>query len=270
MACSRRCLLRWSGRAHLPVRPMLEKLLTEQQNPASASIDTVSTEEALRIINAEDQRVAGAVEREIPAIARAVDAIVAAIGKGGRLFYLGRWYQRAAGGARRVGVPADVQRARGDGAGHHGRGRGGVEPGHRGHGGRSGNGVPRPAGARLHRKRRAGRNHGQRADALRAGRGGRSEGAGRGDGRHLLLSRFGAVEGGGHCHRPAGRAGNRGRIDAHEVGNRTETGPQHALYRYVHPVGICLRQPDGKCPAQERQARGSSEADRGPGLRRVL
>jgi N-acetylmuramic acid 6-phosphate etherase len=77
---------------------MLEKLLTEQQNPASASIDAVSTEEAMRIINQEDQRVAAAVEREIPSIARAVDAIVAAIEKGGRLFYLG------AGTSGRLGV----------------------------------------------------------------------------------------------------------------------------------------------------------------------
>ena len=52
----------------------------------------------MRIINAEDRRVAGAVEREIPAIARAVDAIVAAIEKGGRLFYIG------AGTSGRLGV----------------------------------------------------------------------------------------------------------------------------------------------------------------------
>ena len=77
---------------------MLDKLLTEQTNPASASIDTLPTEQALRIINAEDQRVAAAVEREIPAIARAVDAIVAALEGGGRLFYLG------AGTSGRLGV----------------------------------------------------------------------------------------------------------------------------------------------------------------------
>jgi N-acetylmuramic acid 6-phosphate etherase len=76
----------------------LEKLLTEQTNPASASIDTLSTESVLRIMNAEDRRVAGAVEREIPAIARAVDAIVAAFERGGRLFYLG------AGTSGRLGV----------------------------------------------------------------------------------------------------------------------------------------------------------------------
>src|SRR5437867_5364274 len=77
---------------------MLERLLTEQQNPASAGIDTLSTEEALRIINAEDHKVADAVEREIPAIARAVDAIVAALERGGRLFYIG------AGTSGRLGV----------------------------------------------------------------------------------------------------------------------------------------------------------------------
>jgi N-acetylmuramic acid 6-phosphate etherase len=77
---------------------LLEKLLTEQANPASAGIDTLSTEAALRIINSEDQKVALAVEREIPAIAHAVDAAVAALENGGRLFYIG------AGTSGRLGV----------------------------------------------------------------------------------------------------------------------------------------------------------------------
>jgi len=77
---------------------LLEKLLTEQTNPESAGIDTLSTEAALRIINSEDRKIAHAVEREIPAIARAVDAIVAAVEKGGRLFYIG------AGTSGRLGV----------------------------------------------------------------------------------------------------------------------------------------------------------------------
>jgi N-acetylmuramic acid 6-phosphate etherase len=76
----------------------LDKLLTEQSNPASASIDTLNTESVLRIMNAEDRQVAAAVEREIPAIARAVDAIVEAFERGGRLFYLG------AGTSGRLGV----------------------------------------------------------------------------------------------------------------------------------------------------------------------
>lgn len=76
----------------------LDKLLTEQPNPASAGIDSLPTEEVLRIVNAEDRKVADAVAVEIPRIARAVDAIVAAIERGGRLFYLG------AGTSGRLGV----------------------------------------------------------------------------------------------------------------------------------------------------------------------
>jgi N-acetylmuramic acid 6-phosphate etherase len=76
----------------------LEKLLTEQSNPASAAIDTLPTAQMLEVINREDQKVAGSVAREIPAIARAVDAIVAAIERGGRLFYIG------AGTSGRLGV----------------------------------------------------------------------------------------------------------------------------------------------------------------------
>ena len=78
--------------------PELEKLLTEQRNPASAEIDTLPTEEMLRIVNAEDHKVADAVRLEIPAIARAVEAIVEAFQRGGRLFYIG------AGTSGRLGV----------------------------------------------------------------------------------------------------------------------------------------------------------------------
>src|SRR5262245_36321872 len=78
--------------------PGLEDLLTEQQNPASASIDSLSTEGMLRLINAEDHTVAVAVEHEIPAIARAVEAAVSAVERGGRLFYIG------AGTSGRLGV----------------------------------------------------------------------------------------------------------------------------------------------------------------------
>jgi N-acetylmuramic acid 6-phosphate etherase len=77
---------------------VLENLLTERPNPASAAIDTLPTEDVLRIINSEDQKVALAVQREIPAIALAVDAVVAALQNGGRLFYIG------AGTSGRLGV----------------------------------------------------------------------------------------------------------------------------------------------------------------------
>src|SRR5262249_12099841 len=78
--------------------PGLDQLLTEQANPASARIDTLPTDDVLRIVNAEDRKVAAAVEVEIPAIAQAVDAIVGALEKGGRLFYIG------AGTSGRLGV----------------------------------------------------------------------------------------------------------------------------------------------------------------------
>ncbi|HSM76308.1 MAG TPA: N-acetylmuramic acid 6-phosphate etherase, partial [Bryobacteraceae bacterium] len=77
---------------------MLERLLTEQINPASRGIDSKSTEEILTIMNQEDHKVAPAVAAEIPRIAKAVDAIAAALERGGRLFYIG------AGTSGRLGV----------------------------------------------------------------------------------------------------------------------------------------------------------------------
>jgi N-acetylmuramic acid 6-phosphate etherase len=77
---------------------MLDKLLTEQPNPASESIDALPTSRILSIINAEDQKVAAAVAAEIPAITRAVDTIVSAFQQGGRVFYIG------AGTSGRLGV----------------------------------------------------------------------------------------------------------------------------------------------------------------------
>jgi N-acetylmuramic acid 6-phosphate etherase len=71
---------------------------TESQNPRSAQLDTLPTLEILRVINEEDQTVALAVQRALPEIARAVDAVVAAFEAGGRLFYTG------AGASGRTGV----------------------------------------------------------------------------------------------------------------------------------------------------------------------
>jgi N-acetylmuramic acid 6-phosphate etherase len=77
---------------------LFENLLTEQVNPASEDIDALPATRILEIVNTEDRKVADAVAREIPAIARAVDAIGAAIQHGGRLFYIG------AGTSGRLGV----------------------------------------------------------------------------------------------------------------------------------------------------------------------
>jgi N-acetylmuramic acid 6-phosphate etherase len=77
---------------------LLERLLTEQRNPASDGIDARSTLDVVRIINDEDRKVAESVAEELPHIARAVDAIVERFQRGGRLFYIG------AGTSGRLGV----------------------------------------------------------------------------------------------------------------------------------------------------------------------
>jgi N-acetylmuramic acid 6-phosphate etherase len=62
---------------------------TEQRNSRSRGLDRKSTIEILRVMNGEDARVALAVRRELPQIARAVDAIVKSLSAGGRLIYVG-------------------------------------------------------------------------------------------------------------------------------------------------------------------------------------
>src|SRR5229473_2887192 len=63
--------------------------LTEQENPRTAQISSLPTEEILRLINEEDARVTDAVARVLPEITRAVDGIVARLDQGGHLFYIG-------------------------------------------------------------------------------------------------------------------------------------------------------------------------------------
>lgn len=62
---------------------------TEQLNPNTTNIDQLTTLEALRVMNAEDRKVAEAVERALPAIAQAVDGIAERLARGGRLIYVG-------------------------------------------------------------------------------------------------------------------------------------------------------------------------------------
>lgn len=76
----------------------LEALVSEGRNPRTVDIDLVPTLEMARIINAEDQGVALAVEKTLPQIAQAIDAIADAFGRGGRLIYIG------AGTSGRLGV----------------------------------------------------------------------------------------------------------------------------------------------------------------------
>lgn len=62
---------------------------TEKTNSASVDLDRKSALEIARIINAEDVKVAAAVKRALPQIARAIDLIADALSRGGRLIYVG-------------------------------------------------------------------------------------------------------------------------------------------------------------------------------------
>lgn len=76
----------------------LRNLVSEGRNPRTTDIDRLPTEDIVALMNAEDAHVAEAVRAELPAIARAVDRIVAAFEYGGRLIYTG------AGTSGRLGV----------------------------------------------------------------------------------------------------------------------------------------------------------------------
>ena len=67
----------------------LRRLRTEQPNPAAQDLDRKSALEIVRLINAEDATVAGAVRRVLPQIAQAVDMIANSLRSGGRLIYVG-------------------------------------------------------------------------------------------------------------------------------------------------------------------------------------
>ena len=76
----------------------LGELATEQRNPASEHIDCLSPLEIVQLMNAEDAKVARAVEGESRHIALAVEGIAERLRRGGRLIYMG------AGTSGRLGV----------------------------------------------------------------------------------------------------------------------------------------------------------------------
>lgn len=76
----------------------LQSLTTEQRNLASQALDTKSALEIATIINTEDAKVATAIAKALPQIAAGIDAIAAALGKGGKLIYVG------AGTSGRIGA----------------------------------------------------------------------------------------------------------------------------------------------------------------------
>jgi len=78
--------------------PDRSRLSTERRNPRSADLDTRTTDEIARLINAEDATVPAAVERALPQLVAFIEALVPRVRAGGRLIYLG------AGTSGRLGV----------------------------------------------------------------------------------------------------------------------------------------------------------------------
>lgn len=77
---------------------MNKLILTEKNNPLTADIDLKDSFEIARLINAEDQKVAFVIEKQLQPIAEAIEAIAQSFQKGGRLAYFG------AGTSGRLGV----------------------------------------------------------------------------------------------------------------------------------------------------------------------
>lgn len=63
--------------------------ITEQENPRSVNLSSMSPREIVRLMNEEDSQVAAAIKEVLPEVERAVEAICARLKKGGRLFYIG-------------------------------------------------------------------------------------------------------------------------------------------------------------------------------------
>lgn len=76
----------------------LKRIDTEQRNPRTAQIDTLSTLDMVTLINSEDHNCAEAVKAVLPQVAASIDIIYEKIKAGGRLFYCG------AGTSGRLGV----------------------------------------------------------------------------------------------------------------------------------------------------------------------
>ena len=65
------------------------QLVTEQRNESTKNIDKLDIPEILKLINEEDKKIAYCVEKAIPDISKAVELVVEAFNKGGRLIYVG-------------------------------------------------------------------------------------------------------------------------------------------------------------------------------------
>ena len=248
----------------------LKPARTEQRNPRSRGLDRKSSAgDRLRALNREDASVAPAVRRELPQIARAVDAIVKSLRARRNAFLRRRGNQRPAGGAGRGGMPADVRHAAADGAGNHRRGRASSAP----------------------RGGRRGRFSARTARAICAARG-----LTRGDvvvgiaasgttpyvlGALEFARRRGAVTV-GVTSNPRSPLARKARIsiapdtgpeaivglDAPEGRDRAEDGPEHAFYRCDGAARQSLRELDGSRGADKSEVAAPGRADSAGSRRR--
>jgi N-acetylmuramic acid 6-phosphate etherase len=74
------------------------ELLTEKRLPESIRLDVMSIEEAVALMNAQDERAVAAVGAVRPQVVQAVQWVARSLASGGRLFYVG------AGTSGRLGV----------------------------------------------------------------------------------------------------------------------------------------------------------------------
>lgn len=72
--------------------------LTEMRNKRSENLHQFSTLEIIQLMNQEDKKVPDVVEKALPQISVAIDAVVSSLERGGKLFYIG------AGTSGRLGV----------------------------------------------------------------------------------------------------------------------------------------------------------------------
>ncbi|WP_432354297.1 N-acetylmuramic acid 6-phosphate etherase [Sporosarcina sp. A2] len=77
---------------------MLEKLGTEQRNPKTMSLDTMSIADVLGAMNKEDASVIEVIQQQLPKIEETVVAVIDSFQRGGRLIYVG------AGTSGRLGI----------------------------------------------------------------------------------------------------------------------------------------------------------------------
>ncbi|NNJ72604.1 MAG: N-acetylmuramic acid 6-phosphate etherase [Enterobacterales bacterium] len=80
------------------LRHQLKRLVSEGQNPATQDIDLLDSNGIIELLHSQDDMVQKAISDVLPSLAQAVDWVVAALGAGGRLIYIG------AGTSGRLGV----------------------------------------------------------------------------------------------------------------------------------------------------------------------